>query len=75
MGIVDRTTSKRKKKSGMVSSKVDGLGFSEFIELLAMVSVEGMAKPAFHVLFTSSFSKVLALLTMWGVGDIKFRRK
>jgi hypothetical protein len=50
---------------------VGGLGFSEFIEMLARVAVDSLQQPSFHSLYPTPFSKVLALLSMWGVADLK----
>jgi len=52
------------------SAKVQtGLAFSEFLEFLGHVALHGMELEHFHTLFPNPFSKVLALLTVWGVAD------
>lgn len=48
-----------------------GLGFSEFVELIARVALEGMEAEAYNVLFPTPFSKILGILTVWGVADLK----
>jgi hypothetical protein len=49
-----------------------GLGFSEFVELVASVALQGMeAEAAYHVLFPTPFSKILGALSVWGVADLK----
>jgi hypothetical protein len=48
-----------------------GLGFSEFVELIARIAVDGMQVESYHVLFPTPFSKVLAILTVWGVADLR----
>ncbi|CAE7659485.1 unnamed protein product, partial [Symbiodinium microadriaticum] len=48
-----------------------GLGFSEFVELVARIAVDGMQAESYHVLFPTPFSKVLAMLTVWGVADLR----
>lgn len=48
-----------------------GLGFSEFVELIARIAVDGMQAESYHVLFPTPFSKVLAILTVWGVADLR----
>lgn len=45
-------------------------GFSEFVELIARIAVQNMAQPNYHVVFPTPFSKVLAILTVWGVADL-----
>lgn len=47
------------------------IGFSEFVELVARIAVDGMQAESYHVLFPTPFSKVLAILTVWGVADLK----
>lgn len=47
-----------------------GLSFSEFVELVARVAVDNMQQPNYHVVFPTPFSKVLAMLTVWGVADL-----
>lgn len=46
-------------------------GFSEFVELVAAIAVRGMNTPHFAALFPSSFAKVLAILNVWGVADLR----
>jgi hypothetical protein len=48
-----------------------GLGFSEFIELIARIALEGMEAEAYNVLFPTPFSKILGMLSVWGVADLK----
>jgi hypothetical protein len=48
-----------------------GLGFSEFIELIAKIALDGMEAESYNVLFPTPFSKVLAILSVWGVADLK----
>eukprot|EP01034_Spumella_vulgaris_P028215 gene28215-35034_t len=48
-----------------------GLGFSEFLELIARVAVDGMTSQAnYNLVFPTPFAKVLAILTVWGVADL-----
>lgn len=48
-----------------------GISFSEFVELIARVAIDGMeSQPNYHIVFPTPFSKVLALLTVWGVADL-----
>lgn len=47
------------------------LAFSEFVEFVARIAVEGMKQPNYHIIFPTPFSKVLAILTVWGVADLK----
>jgi hypothetical protein len=54
-----------------VMTEHGGLGFSEFVELVARIAVDGMLAESYHVLFPTPFSKVLAILTVWGVADLK----
>ena len=50
----------------------DWKGFSEFVELIARMAVENMLQqPCYHSIFPTPFSKVLAILTVWGVADLK----
>jgi len=48
-----------------------GLSFSEFMEFLCAIALEGMSTEQYHNMFDSPFKKVQALLTVWGVADIK----
>lgn len=48
-----------------------GLGFSEFIELVARIALEGMEAESYNVLFPTPFSKILGILSVWGVADLK----
>lgn len=48
-----------------------GLGFSEFIELVARIALEGMEADAYNVLFPTPFSKILGIISVWGVADLK----
>jgi hypothetical protein len=48
-----------------------GLGFSEFIEVIGHIALEGLDHEDYHILFPTSLSKVLGLLTVWGLADMK----
>lgn len=49
-----------------------GLSFTEFIEFVCRIAVDGMDKEDnFHVLYPTPFSKVIAIFTVWGVADLK----
>jgi len=48
-----------------------GVAFSEFVEFICRISVDGMEKENYHSLFPTPFSKVLAILTIWGIADMK----
>eukprot|EP01032_Pedospumella_encystans_P019229 gene19229-21866_t len=50
---------------------IGGLGFSEFVEFMCRVAVEGMQQENYDVVFPTPFSKVLAMLTVWGVADLR----
>jgi len=50
---------------------IGGLSFSEFVEFIALVAVEGMQQENYDAVFPTPFSKVLAMLTVWGVADLK----
>eukprot|EP00388_Colpodella_angusta_P028475 GDKK01012721.1.p1 GENE.GDKK01012721.1~~GDKK01012721.1.p1 ORF type:complete len:133 (+),score=19.76 GDKK01012721.1:1-399(+) len=52
-------------------STIGGLGFSEFVEFVSRVAVEGMQQENYDVVFPTPFSKVLAMLTVWGVADMR----
>jgi hypothetical protein len=59
-------------ENGDTSSKLTGgLGFSEFIEFIAKIALIGMDGPNYHILFPTPFSKVLAMLMVWGIADVK----
>jgi hypothetical protein len=47
------------------------IAFSEFIEFVGRIAVEGMQQQNYHIIFPTPFSKVLAILTVWGVADLK----
>ena len=47
-----------------------GIGFSEFIELLGRLALDGMKQDQYNVLFPSAYGKVLGLLTIWSVADL-----
>ena len=52
---------------------VGGLSFSEFVEFIAKIAVEGMnlrVNNNYHVLFPTPFAKVLSILTTWGLADL-----
>ena len=48
-----------------------GLSFSEFLELIAKVAVDGLKQENYNIMFPSDFSKVLGLLTVWGLANPK----
>jgi hypothetical protein len=48
-----------------------GLSFSEFMEFLCHLAVAGMSTEHYHVMFDTPFKKVMALLTVWSVADLK----
>ena len=52
-------------------SVTGGLSFSEFMEFLCLIALEGMSTEQYHKMFDSPFKKIQALLTVWGVADIK----
>ncbi len=54
-----------------ISPSVGGLSFSEFIEFIGRIALEGMDQPNYQVIFPTPFSKILAILTVWGVADLK----
>jgi len=56
-----------------VSSKASfgGLGFSEFVEMIGRVAVNGLKSDNYNILFPTSFAKVLAMLNIWGIADLK----
>jgi len=39
--------------------------------LIARIAVEGLEQPNYHTMFPTPYSKVLAILTIWGVADLK----
>ena len=41
------------------------------MEFIAKIAVVGMDSPNYHVLFPTPFSKVLAMLMVWGIADVK----
>jgi len=47
------------------------LSFSEFLELIAKVAVDGLKQENYNIMFPSDFSKVLGLLTVWGLANPK----
>jgi hypothetical protein len=46
-------------------------GFSEFVELIAAIAIRGLNTAHFSVLFPSPFAKVLAILNIWGIADLR----
>jgi len=48
-----------------------GLSFSEFLEILAKIAVDGLQQENYNYLFPSDYSKVLGLLTVWGLANPK----
>lgn len=48
-----------------------GLSFSEFVEAMALIAVKGLQQENYHLVFPTVYSKVLALLTVWGLADLK----
>lgn len=48
-----------------------GLSFSEFLELIAKVAIDGLQQENYNILFPSNYSKLLGLLTIWGLADPK----
>jgi hypothetical protein len=46
-------------------------GFSEFVELVAVIALRGLSSPHFGALFPSPFAKVLAILNIWGIADLR----
>lgn len=48
-----------------------GLSFSEFLEVLAKVAIDGLQQENYNYLFPSDYSKVLGLLTVWGLANPK----
>jgi hypothetical protein len=47
-------------------------GFCEFIEIVCTIATEGMcAEEHHHRMYPSAYDKVLALLCIWGVADVK----
>lgn len=46
-------------------------GFSEFVEAISRVAEQGMQQETYNNLFPSPFSKIVALLTIWGLADLK----
>jgi hypothetical protein len=50
---------------------VGGVAFSEFVEFVARVAVEGLQQENYDAVFPTPFAKVLAVLTVWGVADLK----
>jgi hypothetical protein len=46
------------------------IGYSDFIELLARIALEGLgSKPQYGLLYPSPFARVGALLSVWGMAD------
>jgi hypothetical protein len=58
-------------RSTPIQTGMTGIGFSEFIEMIGRVAVEGLKQPNYHIIFPTPFSKVLAVLTVWGVADLQ----
>ena len=48
-----------------------GLSFTEFMELIGRLALDGMEQECYNRLFPTPFSKLLAVLTVWGVADLK----
>ena len=48
-----------------------GLSFSEFVEFICRVGVEGLHHDHYQTLFPTPVSKVLAVFTIWGACDLK----
>ena len=62
----------QKKKENLIFFFFETLkAFSEFVEFVARIAGEGMKQPNYHIIFPTPFSKVLAILTVWGVADLK----
>jgi hypothetical protein len=72
---VPKTTASIQPPSSLISptakASVGGLSFSEFIELIGRIALIGMDQPNYQVIFPTPFSKILAILTVWGVADLK----
>ena len=47
-----------------------GLAFTEFLECLALVANSALETPAYRNIFPTPYSRVLALLTIWGFADL-----
>ena len=47
-----------------------GLAFTEFLECLALVANSALDSPAYRNIFPTPYSRVLALLTIWGFADL-----
>lgn len=54
----------------LTSLVIFDVGFSEFVELIGRVAVEGLQQQNYHIIFPTPFSKALAILTVWGVADL-----
>ena len=67
---LDSPTTKSQKMTGGDFSPTTGVGFSEFVELLGKVAIEGLKQEHYHALFPTTFGKVLGLLTVWSVADL-----
>lgn len=52
------------------SSSLVGLSFSEFVEGLGIVAAQGLQQENYHAVFPTMYSKVLAVLTVWGLADL-----
>jgi hypothetical protein len=73
-GISAADRARRKKVMSANSSSLSahsGLSFSEFMEFLCLIALEGMSTEQYHKMFDTPFKKIQALLTVWGVADIK----
>jgi hypothetical protein len=55
-------------KSGQTpQAGLNGIGFSEFVELLGRIAVEGLQQPNYEIIFPTPFSKVLHPFIFWFV--------
>jgi len=68
-GTFSKKASTGKKLKGV--NVAGGLSFSEFLEFIAHLALEGMSQPHYDKMFNSPFAKIMALLTVWGVADTK----
>ncbi|KAG5188446.1 hypothetical protein JKP88DRAFT_304149 [Tribonema minus] len=61
-------TSEQRKGAAVLAR--GGLGYCEFVELLARVAVEGLQhRDTLHTLYPTPYAKVAALLSVWGLAD------
>ncbi len=71
---IDAETRTRINRAGLDPSPGSngGLGFSEFIELVGAIALAGMGGAnSYNGIYPTPFSKVLAILTVWGLADLK----